>query len=79
MVQWKYQVTLHKFPESQCEGKLIIECDQAGSCFVHDACEGGVERLEALFREKGSEGWELVQSAYHQRELLCIWKKKAEG
>jgi hypothetical protein len=22
------------------------------------------------------DGWELVQSGYHNRELLCIWKKR---
>jgi hypothetical protein len=79
MSPWKYQVTLHKFPESNCEEKAIIECDQAGSCFVHDTCQGGIDWLESLFRERGDEGWELVQSAYHHRELLCIWKKKTTG
>jgi hypothetical protein len=32
--------------------------------------------LKALFCEKGKEGWELVQSGYHNRELLCIWKRR---
>jgi hypothetical protein len=35
--------------------------------------------LEDLFSEKGTKGWELVQSGYHNRELLCIWKKKKEA
>jgi hypothetical protein len=34
--------------------------------------------LANLFREKGVEGWELVQSGYHNREVLCIWKKRIE-
>jgi hypothetical protein len=32
--------------------------------------------VENLLCEKGKQGWELVQSGYHNRELLCIWKKE---
>ena len=81
MPQWEYQITIHEFPQKQCEEKeMAIECDQTGQCFVHDVCRGGgVKWLEGLFREKGRDGWELVQSGYHHRELLCIWKKKNEA
>jgi hypothetical protein len=34
--------------------------------------------LAGHLRKKGKEGWEGVQSAYPQREILCIWKKKIE-
>ena len=77
MIQWEYQITIHELPEPKVENqKRTIECDQSGLCFVHDAFQGGIEWLEDLFRKKGKEGWELVQSEYHNRELLCIWKKK---
>jgi hypothetical protein len=78
MTRWEYQITLHELPRPQCDEETIIECDDSGSCLVHDACQSGVQWLEDLFRDKGRDGWELVQSGYHQRELLCIWKKKAE-
>ncbi len=78
MAGWKYQITLHKFPNSICEEEGVIECDQIGRCFVHDACRGGIGYLEELFREKGDQGWELVQSGYHKQELLCIWKKETK-
>jgi hypothetical protein len=79
MIQWDYQVTLHNFPEGECK-ENVVSCDQAGQCFVHDACRGGgVAWLQTLFSEKGREGWELVQSGYHHRELLCIWKKRVGG
>jgi hypothetical protein len=32
--------------------------------------------LENLFDERGKDGWELVQSGYHNREIFCIWKKR---
>lgn len=79
MIQWEYHITIHELPEPKPgnQGKTI-ECDQKGLCFVHDAFQGGIDWLENLLREKGKEGWELVQSGYHHRELLCIWKKKKE-
>jgi hypothetical protein len=78
MPKWEYQVTLHELPP-RCEEENTIVCDQGGRCFVHDACQGNVGWLEDLFRNKGREGWELVQSGYHNRELLCIWKKRIEA
>jgi hypothetical protein len=79
MTQWDYQITLHELPLSPCDEGEVIECDQGGQCFVHDACRGGLGKLENLFREKGKEGWELAQSGYHQRTLLCIWKREIGG
>ncbi len=80
MIQWEYQITVHELPERLVEKENgTIECDQDGLCFVHDAYPGGIQWLEDLFREKGKEGWELVQSGYHNRELLCIWKKGKEA
>ena len=80
MTQWEYQITIHELPERQAgKGDRTIECDQDGLCFVHDVFSGGIEWLEDLFREKGKDGWELVQSGYHSRELLCIWKKRKEA
>lgn len=77
MKQWEYEITIHKLPKSpQSEGEPIIKCDQTGQCFVHDTSRVGIEWLEKLFRERGQEGWELVQSGYHYHELLCIWKKQ---
>ncbi len=80
MVQWQYQITVHQLPVLQTggEGKRV-ECDSTGQCFVpYDTLSGGLGWLEVLFAEKGKEGWELVQSGYHNRELLCIWKKRVE-
>ena len=80
MTQWEYQVTIHELPEPKTGNQeTAIDCDQNGLCFVHDALQGDMNWLENLFRGKGKEGWELVQSGYHNRELLCIWKKKKEA
>ena len=80
MSQWKYQITVHELPVPQAGGQeKMIECDQTGQCFIpHNVLSGGLGWLETLFCERGKEGWELVQSGYHQKELLCIWKKRIE-
>jgi hypothetical protein len=78
MSTWEYQITVHQFPQIQCEEEKIVECDQVGGCFLHVACQGRVAWLETIFGEKGKEGWELVQSGYHNKELFCIWKKPSE-
>ncbi|MFB3884661.1 MAG: hypothetical protein ACE144_05505 [Thermodesulfobacteriota bacterium] len=80
MVGWEYQITVHQLPENlvQREG-TTFECDQDGLCFIHDAYPNGIQWVEELFRQKGEQGWELVQSGYHHRELLCIWKKRKEA
>ncbi len=80
MTQWEYSITVHELPKMQPkEPGKAIECDQDGLCFIHDAYQGGVAWVENLFKEKGQEGWELVQSGYHNRELLCVWKKRKES
>jgi hypothetical protein len=79
MTQWEYQITIHELPVRQAgTTDRTIECDQDGLCFVHDIFPGSIKWLEDLFREKGNDGWELVQSGYHSRELLCIWKRRKE-
>ena len=80
MIQWEYQITVHNLPAGQAGQQAgMIECNQTGQCFIpYGTLSGGLGWLEELFREKGKAGWELVQSGYHQRELLCIWKKKVE-
>ena len=79
MVQWEYKITVHELPVSQGEKEATtFTCNQDGLCLIHDAHPGGIKWLEDLFRGEGEDGWELVQSGYHNRELLCIWKKRKD-
>jgi hypothetical protein len=74
-MKWEYQLTVHQLPNIPMDRGDVIQCDQSGLCFVHDALAGGLGWLEEVFREKGEDGWELVQTGYHRREILCIWKR----
>jgi hypothetical protein len=78
MAKWSYKVTHHKvngraIPESD----RYFQCDQSGSCMIHDLAVRGDEIESALNREGGA-GWELVQCQYHAGDLLCVWKKEEE-
>jgi hypothetical protein len=79
MIRWKYEISIHKLPPSPQKEEKIIRCDQAGQCFVHDASRAGTGWLENIFKERGEKGWELVQSGYHNQELLCIWKQREKA
>ncbi len=78
MRKWEYRITVHTLPSLPCDEQTVIECDQEGGCYVGIACRGKVAWLEEVLAEKGREGWELVQSGYHQKELFCIWKRPSE-
>jgi len=76
MPKWVYKTTRHKVNGQAIKGDSIIECDEAGSCLVHDVTESEMHRLNEFFNEQGAEGWELVQCSYHGKEVLCLWKKE---
>ncbi len=75
MARWTYKTTYHDL-RSLKDTHRIISCDEHGSCMVHDLGAEGRGLLEAILKEQGEEGWELVQCSYHQGELLCIWKRR---
>ncbi len=76
MVKWEYKISIHDFPEKQNDADDVIECDNTGNCFVHDTPKVGLDWLENIFMEYGEQGWELTQCGYHNRSVLCIWKRK---
>jgi hypothetical protein len=77
MVQWIYKVTKHRVDGQTVTGAgESFQCDEKGSCLVHDMHEGEVEGLKDIFNSEGREGWELIQCHYHDKDLICMWKKK---
>lgn len=76
MAKWTYKVTKHKVNGEPVKQDRTIQCDTEGSCLVHDLNEQQTNRLTEFFNKHGSEGWELVQCTYHEKELVCMWKKE---
>ena len=33
------------------------------------------EMVRDALNEEGKSGWELVQFGYHQKEMMCVWKR----
>ena len=77
MTRWEYQITLKELPAPKPEElEQRFSCDHQGECALHDTvAEGAIGAMEKLFGQEGEEGWELVQFEYHQRQVLCVWKR----
>jgi len=78
MPNWTYKVTRHKANGEHVKQERVIECDSEGSCFVHDLNDAEMKRLNDFFNKHGAQGWELVQCSYHDKEVICVWKKEVE-
>ena len=78
MRKWEYQITRYEVKDSAQEeemSKTAFYCDQKGQCFLHDTSPAAAEMVRDALNEEGKSGWELVQFGYHQRELMCVWKR----
>jgi hypothetical protein len=53
-------------------------CDQRGQCFLHDTSREAAGMIREVLNREGKKGWELVQFGYHQKELICVWKRAAK-
>ncbi|MHC1573045.1 MAG: hypothetical protein ACXQTJ_01130 [Candidatus Syntropharchaeales archaeon] len=68
---WEYHITRDRIELKE----PIIECDMKGVCLLHEPVE---EEVIKVLNREGDDGWELVELAYHQGELVCVWKKPKE-
>ncbi len=86
MAQWTYQITTHSREEileemENLPGALrdlaapVIFCDTQGRCFFDDAPNPYVAAITTILNRKGKDGWELVQIAFRERQLICIWRR----
>jgi len=81
MKTWEYQITRYHLKDFVREEKMdpaAFYCDQRGQCFLHDTSREGADIIRDVLNQEGRKGWELVQFGYHQKELMCVWKRAAE-
>ena len=81
MKTWEYQITryhLQDFIREEEMDPAAFYCDQRGQCFLHDTSREGADMIRDVLNQEGRKGWELVQFGYHQKELMCVWKRAAE-
>lgn len=82
MKTWEYQITRYHLKDFGREEEMdpaAFYCDQRGQCFLHDTSREAAEMIRDVLNEEGKKGWELVQFGYHQKELICVWKRPAEA
>ncbi|MBC7225007.1 MAG: hypothetical protein H5T59_12175 [Anaerolineae bacterium] len=53
----------------------MIFCDAEGTCFFDDAPNPYVAAITEILNRKGQDGWELVQIAFREQQLICIWRR----
>ena len=81
MKTWEYQITRYHLKDFIREEEMdpaAFYCDQRGQCFLHDTSREGADMIRDVLNQEGRKGWELVQFGYHQKELMCVWKRAAE-
>ena len=81
MKTWEYQITRYHLKDFVREEKMdpaAFYCDQRGQCFLHDTSREGADMIRDVLNQEGRKGWELVQFGYHQKELMCVWKRATE-
>ena len=81
MKTWEYQITRYHLKDFVREEEMdpaAFYCDQRGQCFLHDTSREGADMIRDVLNQEGRKGWELVQFGYHQKELMCVWKRAAE-
>lgn len=78
MLKWEYRITRYHVKEfvkrDEFSGTSFY-CDQKGQCFLHDTDIAAADLIREALNEEGKSGWELVQFGYHQREMMCVWKR----
>jgi hypothetical protein len=86
MKKWEYDITFHSIeelgiPENEVNfpSDQVIACDSEGHCFYNDVMKVYLDKFRELLNEKGSDGWELIQSGYHRGSLVCFWKREIFG
>lgn len=86
MAQWVYAITTHSREEllevaEELQGgpvgraAPVIFCDTEGTCFFDDAPNSYVAAITEILNRKGQDGWELVQIAFREQQLICIWRR----
>jgi len=83
MKKWEYDISFHSIEdvgisedETDFPTDQTIACDTEGHCFYNDVMKVYLDKFKDVLNERGSEGWELVQSSYHKGSLVCFWKRE---
>ena len=89
MMRWTYDISRHSlgqvleamrsrgFAPGDASSRVLF-CDQEGGCFFDESPDPYQEALKGILNKRGQDGWELVQVAFREKELICFWRRPAE-
>lgn len=83
MKKWEYDISFHSLDdlgipqaETDFSEEQAISCDMEGHCFFNDVMKVHVDAFRTILNQRGTEGWELLQLAYHKGSLVSFWKRE---
>ena len=73
MRQFEYDVTKHSASDFT---HLVFFCTGEGECKIDQVPTGQTTALLDILNERGSEGWELIQTLFGKDGTVMIWKRE---
>lgn len=73
MKQFEYDISMH--PASDFL-QLAYFCSAEGSCNLEEVPGDQVKILSGILKERGKEGWELIQMQFGKDGLMAFWKRE---
>jgi hypothetical protein len=89
MPSWRYDITSYSVEDvqqlvAQQEHQAgpfapsLMYCDKEGTCFFDQMPNRYVNVIVDILNGRGREGWELVNVAFRERQMICVWKRPLE-
>ena len=73
MKMFEYDITTH--PASAFQ-QVAFFCSNEGMCNLEAVPEDQIARLSEILRDRGQQGWELVQISFGHDGLMAFWKRE---
>jgi hypothetical protein len=72
MTTFEYEITTH--PAATFKD-VVYFCSETGVCALESVPSDQVEKIQNIFNERGSKGWELVQASFGKDGVMAFWKR----
>lgn len=73
MEHFEYEITKHS---ADTFDKIIYFCSESGQCGLDEVSKDQTRVLTDILNNRGSEGWELIQTSFGKDGLMAFWKRR---
>ena len=73
MKRFEYEITRH--PADRFS-QVVYFCTETGECSLDQVPQDQTKVLAEILNERGSKGWELVQTSFGKDGVMTFWKRK---